>query len=132
VVSILRRSARAASTLQVSTKSCRQDPVRRENSARCSSRRYFVKIDRGHYFRTEHPPQTCAAFVRRICSWRWYWVSAPHHPARLPVPNMRPPTLRGRRTVPGNLGWSCLWCNTWQSERTPGAIDHGGHYPAED
>lgn len=24
-----------------------------------------------------------------------------------------------------NLAWSCLWCNTWQSERTPGATDHG-------
>lgn len=25
-----------------------------------------------------------------------------------------------------NLSWSCLWCNTWQSERIQGAIDHGG------
>jgi len=25
-----------------------------------------------------------------------------------------------------NLVWSCLWCNTWPSERKPGAIDHGG------
>lgn len=28
-----------------------------------------------------------------------------------------------------NLAWSCLWCNTWLSERTPGATDHGGFYP---
>lgn len=26
----------------------------------------------------------------------------------------------------GNLAWSCLWCNTWPSERQPGANDHGG------
>jgi hypothetical protein len=28
-----------------------------------------------------------------------------------------------------NLAWSCLWCNTWLSERSPGAADHGGFYP---
>lgn len=28
-----------------------------------------------------------------------------------------------------NLAWSCLWCNTWLSERRPGATDHGGFYP---
>jgi hypothetical protein len=30
-----------------------------------------------------------------------------------------------------NLVWSCLWCNTRQSKRQPGAKDHGGHYPDE-
>lgn len=29
-----------------------------------------------------------------------------------------------------NLAWSCLWCNTWPSERRLGATDHGGYYPA--
>jgi hypothetical protein len=24
-----------------------------------------------------------------------------------------------------NLGWSCLWCNTWPQERRHGATDHG-------
>lgn len=24
-----------------------------------------------------------------------------------------------------NLSWCCLWCNTWQEERRPGALDHG-------
>ena len=24
-----------------------------------------------------------------------------------------------------NLAWSCHWCNTWHSERVPGATDHG-------
>lgn len=28
--------------------------------------------------------------------------------------------------APENLCWSCLWCNTWPSERRPGAVDHGG------
>jgi hypothetical protein len=28
-----------------------------------------------------------------------------------------------------NLAWSCLWCNTWESERRPGATDQGGFYP---
>jgi len=27
--------------------------------------------------------------------------------------------------------WSCLWCNTWKSERRVGAADHGGHYPKQ-
>lgn len=26
-----------------------------------------------------------------------------------------------------NLRWSCLWCNTWKSERRSGATDHGGY-----
>lgn len=30
-----------------------------------------------------------------------------------------------------NLCWSCLWCNTWPTERHPGATDHGGHQPTE-
>jgi hypothetical protein len=28
-----------------------------------------------------------------------------------------------------NLGWVCLWCNTWPQERRPGATDHGGIQP---
>lgn len=24
-----------------------------------------------------------------------------------------------------NLGWACLWCNTWPSERVPGSTDRG-------
>lgn len=28
-----------------------------------------------------------------------------------------------------NLAWSCVWCNAWQSERRPGATDHGGLFP---
>lgn len=24
-----------------------------------------------------------------------------------------------------NLAWACLWCNTWENERRPGATDHG-------
>jgi hypothetical protein len=31
--------------------------------------------------------------------------------------------------APGNLCWSCLWCNTWPSERRIGATDHGGLQP---
>jgi hypothetical protein len=31
----------------------------------------------------------------------------------------------GGNNDPANLYWCCLWCNTWQSERRPGAIDHG-------
>jgi hypothetical protein len=31
-----------------------------------------------------------------------------------------------------NLIWSCLWCNTWQSERRRGARNHGGLYPSGD
>ena len=30
-----------------------------------------------------------------------------------------------------NLAWTCLWCNTWQSERRSGATDHGGLFPHE-
>jgi hypothetical protein len=29
-----------------------------------------------------------------------------------------------------NLVWSCLWCNTWPDQRVPGALDHGGYFPA--
>jgi len=28
-----------------------------------------------------------------------------------------------------NLCWSCLWCNTWPTERRPGATDHGAQKP---
>ncbi|WP_405883694.1 HNH endonuclease [Streptomyces sp. NBC_01384] len=28
-----------------------------------------------------------------------------------------------------NLRWSCHWCNTWPSERIPGAKDHGAIQP---
>ena len=31
-----------------------------------------------------------------------------------------------------NLAWSCLWCNTWESERKQGATDHGGFHPPPD
>ena len=31
-----------------------------------------------------------------------------------------------------NLRWSCLWCNTWPSERRQGATDHGGFYPNDE
>jgi hypothetical protein len=34
--------------------------------------------------------------------------------------------FNGGSNAPGNLGWACLWCNTWQPERRPGATDHGG------
>jgi hypothetical protein len=30
-----------------------------------------------------------------------------------------------------NLAWSCLWCNTWRSERRLGATDHGGYFPTD-
>ncbi len=33
----------------------------------------------------------------------------------------------GGDNTPGNLAWSCLWCNTWPQERTPSAADHDGH-----
>ncbi len=32
--------------------------------------------------------------------------------------------LGGRNHIT-NLAWSCLWCNTWGSERRWGATDHG-------
>jgi hypothetical protein len=32
---------------------------------------------------------------------------------------------RGGDNDLSNLGWSCLWCNTWPSERRPQADDHG-------
>jgi hypothetical protein len=34
----------------------------------------------------------------------------------------------GTNTI-DNLVWSCLWCNTWPSERIEGATDHGGYFP---
>lgn len=37
--------------------------------------------------------------------------------------------FNGGSNNPQNLCWSCLWCNTWPTERRPGAADHGGHYP---
>jgi hypothetical protein len=33
--------------------------------------------------------------------------------------------VNGGDNVPENLVWSCLWCNVWMEERTPGASDHG-------
>lgn len=35
----------------------------------------------------------------------------------------------GGSNAPVNLAWTCLWCNTWPSERQPGAVDHGGIQP---
>jgi hypothetical protein len=35
----------------------------------------------------------------------------------------------GGSNNPQNLCWSCLWCNTWPTERRLGAADHGGRYP---
>ncbi len=37
--------------------------------------------------------------------------------------------FNGGSNAPGNLAWACLWCNTWQSERRPGATGHGGIQP---
>jgi len=34
--------------------------------------------------------------------------------------------FNGGSNAPENLCWSCLWCNTWPSERRPGVTDHGG------
>src|SRR5688500_17717862 len=34
------------------------------------------------------------------------------------------PRIDGGTNTPSNLVWSCHWCNTWPSERTPGATDH--------
>lgn len=28
-----------------------------------------------------------------------------------------------------NLAWVCLWCNVWETERRPGATDHGALQP---
>jgi hypothetical protein len=33
--------------------------------------------------------------------------------------------FNGGLNVPANLAWSCMWCNTWVSERSPGATDRG-------
>lgn len=38
----------------------------------------------------------------------------------------------GGSNAPGNLSWTCLWCNTWPSERHPGATDHGGIPPSRE
>jgi hypothetical protein len=40
--------------------------------------------------------------------------------------------FNGGSNAPGNLGWVCLWCNTWPTERRPGAPDHGGIQPLPD
>lgn len=37
----------------------------------------------------------------------------------------------GGTNTPANLVWSCHWCNTWPSERTPGATDHGAIQPTQ-
>ena len=33
--------------------------------------------------------------------------------------------FHGGLNTPANLVWSCLWCNTWPSERVRGATDRG-------
>ena len=43
----------------------------------------------------------------------------------------RVPRFHGGGNEPTNLIWSCLWCNTWRTERRRGAADHGGVYPVE-
>jgi hypothetical protein len=40
--------------------------------------------------------------------------------------------FHGGTNTMDNLVWSCLWCNTWQTERTPGATDHGAYHPQAD
>lgn len=40
--------------------------------------------------------------------------------------------FQGGANAQENLVWSCLWCNTWPDQRVPGAIDHGGYFPADD
>lgn len=37
--------------------------------------------------------------------------------------------IDGGPNANGNLRWSCHWCNTWPSERIPGAKDHGAIQP---
>ncbi|MDQ0791940.1 HNH endonuclease [Streptomyces sp. B1I3] len=37
--------------------------------------------------------------------------------------------IDGGRNSVGNLCWCCHWCNTWPSERIPGAADHGAVQP---
>jgi hypothetical protein len=39
--------------------------------------------------------------------------------------------FNGGSNNPQNLCWSCLWCNTWITERRAGAQDHGGYYPED-
>lgn len=39
-----------------------------------------------------------------------------------PAPGLTP---TAGTNEPPNLVWSCLWCNTWPSERRAGADDHG-------
>lgn len=38
----------------------------------------------------------------------------------------------GGTNTPGNLCWSCLWCNTHRSDGRLGATDHGGLQPEGD
>lgn len=33
--------------------------------------------------------------------------------------------VHGGANTAANIGWACLWCNTWPSERKPGATDRG-------
>ena len=40
--------------------------------------------------------------------------------------------FNGGSNAPGNLTWICLWCNTWPSERRPGATDHGAVPPSQE
>jgi hypothetical protein len=39
---------------------------------------------------------------------------------------------RGGDNDLSNLAWSCLGCNTWESERSQGATDYGGFHPPLD
>ena len=39
--------------------------------------------------------------------------------------------VTGGKNTPANLVWSCLWCNTWPSERKPGATDRGAVRPEQ-
>lgn len=44
----------------------------------------------------------------------------------------RVPRFEGGDNTSGDLVWTCLWCNTWPSERFMGATDHGGLFPDAD
>jgi len=39
--------------------------------------------------------------------------------------------FHGGSNTMDNLVWSCLWCNTWQTERTARATDHGAYHPQD-
>jgi hypothetical protein len=41
------------------------------------------------------------------------------------------PRMIGGDNFRENLAWACLWCNTWEGERRPNALDHGGLYPED-